>query len=184
VPYQRAFLFFHEGAETLVLQSKYKLPRSAGADSLGWVVPVPAVPELASIDAAMAKHFFRELSFRTQPKPNHISTYFLMGAIVLFLGALAFLLVCLMEYPFLSRMKLSRTMWHRPKESLAPAADDGGVRGMGVIRQRPGQVDDAVQVQGPTGTRTDETGPNLRTGCQQRALSRDESCLVTPGRAR
>ncbi|MBN2130357.1 MAG: DUF2330 domain-containing protein [Sedimentisphaerales bacterium] len=113
VPYQRAFLFFHEGSEALVLQSKYELPRSAGVDSLGWVVPVPAVPELASMDAATAKYFFRRLSFRTQPRPHHIRTCFGTAAVVIFLAALAFLLVCLIEYPFLSRMKLSRAAWHR-----------------------------------------------------------------------
>jgi hypothetical protein len=122
VPYQRAFIFFHDDSETLVLQSQYKLPRSTAIGDLGWVVPAPAVPELASVDSAAAKQFFRDLSFRTQPEPHHISSYLLAPAVVVFLGALALLLVCLMEYPFLSRTKLSRTAWHKRARASALVA--------------------------------------------------------------
>jgi hypothetical protein len=59
VPYQRAILLFHEGSETLVLQSKYDLGGSGAAAALGWVVPVPAVPEMASVDPAPAEQCFR-----------------------------------------------------------------------------------------------------------------------------
>lgn len=75
IPYQRAFIFFDEGSETLVVQSKYELPESAGVSALGWVVPVPAVPELASIDADMARGFFRFVSVSTSPHIIRISAY-------------------------------------------------------------------------------------------------------------
>jgi len=111
VPYQRAFLLFHNDWETLILQSKYEIPETAETGNLGWVVPVPAVPELTSMNAPTTGYFFKELSFATQSQPLHLSAYFGVGAVVLFLGALAFLLVTLLEYPFLPRMKLTEPAW-------------------------------------------------------------------------
>lgn len=73
IPYQRAILLFGQGQETLILQSKYDLAQSAGAHSLGWVVPVPTVPELAAIDANEAATLFRGLSLQTRPHVTRIS---------------------------------------------------------------------------------------------------------------
>ena len=74
VPYQRALLIFHDDSETLILQSKYDLRQSVAVDSLGWVVPVPAVPEIASAWPDMARHCFRKAALRTQPDLFRIST--------------------------------------------------------------------------------------------------------------
>jgi hypothetical protein len=38
IPYQRALLVFHDGSETMLVQSKYQFLRSASSDTLGWVV--------------------------------------------------------------------------------------------------------------------------------------------------
>ncbi len=82
IPYQRALLLFDGEQETLVLQSKYELEDSSTADSLGWVVPVPSVPELASMDADLAASLFADLYARTrlQPRVNR-SSYLLLLAI-------------------------------------------------------------------------------------------------------
>lgn len=111
IPYQRAFILFHEGSETLVLQSKYDFSQSAAVDSLGWVVPVPSVPEIDSVDAVVAKMLFFHASFRTKPKLYYISSIFLPIFLITFLGGIAILLLCLVEYPFLNKIGLSKSVW-------------------------------------------------------------------------
>jgi hypothetical protein len=68
VPYQRALLMFNGGEETLVLQSQYKTVGTEDVNSLAWVVPVPSVPELASMDAKDARMIFFLLGMRSYPK--------------------------------------------------------------------------------------------------------------------
>jgi len=67
VPYQRALLMFEDGKETLVLQSQYKTVGAEDVNSIAWVVPVPAVPELASMDAKTARFMFLFLGRRSRP---------------------------------------------------------------------------------------------------------------------
>jgi len=111
IPYQRAFILFNGGSETLVLQSKYELSQSASVDSLGWVVPVPTVPAVASADAETTKMFFFFASLRTRPKVTRISSIFLPIIAIFFLGSVAFLLLCLVEYPFINKIGLSKAAW-------------------------------------------------------------------------
>src|SRR4030043_1442775 len=84
IPYQRAVLLLEDGTETLILQSKYKTTEIDDANSIGWVVPVPAVPELASMDADYAKMLFFSLSRRSQPiVVNLVYITILMGVIAI-----------------------------------------------------------------------------------------------------
>ena len=78
IPYQRAFLSFYKGSETLILQSKYEMLQTSSAKSLGWVVPVPSVPELKSLEPYNAKSLFNYTAFMTQPNTIRISEYILM----------------------------------------------------------------------------------------------------------
>ena len=104
IPYQRALLLVDGEQETLVLQSKYRVAGSGAADSFGWVVPLPAVPELASMDADAAERLFFYLARRTDPKVTRISGILLPGILfALLLGSSLTLLACLLS-TFVPRM--------------------------------------------------------------------------------
>lgn len=83
IPYQRAVIFFQDGVETLVLQSKYQMPGPGKAAPIGWVVPVPAVPELASVSADHATDIFNNLARSTAPQVTKFAMIFLDGLLLL-----------------------------------------------------------------------------------------------------
>ena len=113
IPYQRACLIFHEGFETLILQSKYEFSQAADVNSIGWVIPVPSIPELGSVDAINAWSFFWRFSLRFRPKVFHISELIFLFIVILFFACIITIFVFLILYPFLNRIKLSRVSWHR-----------------------------------------------------------------------
>lgn len=67
IPYQRALILFKHGVETLILQSKYEIPPSTAKQTLGWVVPVPSNPEVASMPADKASELFSHINYASQP---------------------------------------------------------------------------------------------------------------------
>ncbi|HCO94349.1 MAG TPA: hypothetical protein DIU00_10420 [Phycisphaerales bacterium] len=113
IPYQRAFILFHEDSETLVLQSKYELSQSEAIDSLGWVVPVPSVPEIASADADATWISFYKASVHTQPKVTRISGFIFPITVIFFFGCIGFLVVLFVEYLFLNTIRLPKAAWQR-----------------------------------------------------------------------
>jgi hypothetical protein len=91
VPYQRAILMYDDGRETLILQSKFSAsgqPEPGAA--LGWVVPVPSVPELGSMKAEHAYEVFFNLGMSSRPTVTSIPVT-LLSAIVLSLALLMLL---------------------------------------------------------------------------------------------
>lgn len=112
IPYQRALILYKEGIETLILQSKYDIS-APEEDSLGWVVPVPAEPEIASIHPLVADGVFSGLSGRTRPSVTRIRP--LISAVILFtLGGctiLAFALFVLSFVPTLSQRYRKNRRW-------------------------------------------------------------------------
>jgi hypothetical protein len=97
IPYQRALLVFDGGYETLIVQSKYRMSSSA-TDEFGWVVPVPSVPELASIEPDQAEMLFWELAQASQPSVTRISDklWDLLGIILVFVAPAAGILLLLL----------------------------------------------------------------------------------------
>lgn len=78
IPSQRALILHDQGIETLVLQCQYETSGAAGDRPLGWVVPVPAPPELASLTGESAERVFRFLDTRSQPEVTRIGPVVLM----------------------------------------------------------------------------------------------------------
>jgi hypothetical protein len=74
---------------------------------------VPSIPEIAGADAGVAWISFYKASIHTQPKPTKISGFIFLIFIIFFLCCVGFLVVQLIEYLFLSKIKLSRDAWRR-----------------------------------------------------------------------
>ena len=111
IPYQRALILFDKGTETLILQSRYEIPTGDGNSTLGWVVPVPAVPEVASMPADMAQNLFMYLSEYSRPRVTRIApTVFAVLFVVVAGLSLLTLSVCLLSFvlPLPQRFKENR----------------------------------------------------------------------------
>jgi hypothetical protein len=90
IPYQRAILMYEAGKETLILQSKYEATTS-DANLIAWIVPVPSVPELATMDADAARALFMRMSWRSGPKVIDIMPLALLVGAIMLIGILVLL---------------------------------------------------------------------------------------------
>ena len=73
IPYQRAVIWHDGSYQTMLLQSKYEIPGDSAPTDFGWVVPVPAVPDIATTDAHTARALFQELTAATEPEVVFLS---------------------------------------------------------------------------------------------------------------
>jgi hypothetical protein len=120
IPYQRALLLFEGGYETLIVQSKYHMSSSATSE-FGWVVPVPSVPEMASVEPDLAEWLFWELASNSQPAVTDLprSLGNLLGVICLFIVPASGFVLLLCGVSFLTnRLGFIR----RRREAVAVAA--------------------------------------------------------------
>jgi len=85
IPYQRAAIIFANGQQTLILQSQYHIPDSTQSESLGWIVPLPAPPEIASMDANISDQTFLWLDLQSRPKVIRTTNWLLILSVSLIL---------------------------------------------------------------------------------------------------
>ncbi|MBN8456787.1 MAG: DUF2330 domain-containing protein [Verrucomicrobia bacterium] len=78
IPYQRAIILHTGETQTLVLQSQYQIPGASDTKALGWVVPVPATPEVATANANRAEWVFNWCDRSAAPKITEISAFLLL----------------------------------------------------------------------------------------------------------
>lgn len=83
VPFQRAAIFFDGEREILVVQSKYDASSAEALTALGWVVPVPAVPEVGTLNSDAAGFLFDLLDWATRPELDSLFKYYFWPLLVL-----------------------------------------------------------------------------------------------------
>ncbi len=89
LPYQRAILTFDGESETLLIQSSYH-----GVPSdVAWVVPVPSLPEVATLPEGLAWVTFNNLAKRTRTEYIYLDLYALGILVSLVLLILLFRLI-------------------------------------------------------------------------------------------
>ncbi len=100
IPYQRAVLGFDGQQEVLVLQSKYDLKDAKVMTDFGWVVPIPAIPQLAGMNSVCWEVNFPLLNSITRPKVIPISKYFDYAFCIGVSMILGYVLVVILSIPF------------------------------------------------------------------------------------
>jgi hypothetical protein len=100
LPYQRAFIAHDGSRELLILQSKCR----GDAKDFGWVVPVPSLPELASMSRDNCDWLFRKLDRATAPEVVHPHGWLISGIFILWVASLAYsvILALLQEFGIIS----------------------------------------------------------------------------------
>lgn len=147
IPYQRALILHRDGVQTLFLQSKYEIPEQVKVAALGWVVPVPAVPEVASLPAENARQIFWRLSFRSRPSIMSIGGILFSLSI---LGLAGLLLMALVLCVFSKYIPIHWTQRNRKRvllyavafliivgilSAIMPALSKSGISGVDVISE-------------------------------------------------
>jgi len=67
---QRALIAFDGARQVMLIENRVSLLEGRPISSLGWVVPVPAVPEIAVVtDRTSVRRFYQRLRFQSDPIP-------------------------------------------------------------------------------------------------------------------
>lgn len=101
LPYQRAIIFHDQGKQTLFLQSMLAPGTGPIESEVAWVVPVPAMPEVAGLQADASEFttdlLFRHLARTTGPTTHRVSSIlfksFLLISFVLYTTLCIFILL-------------------------------------------------------------------------------------------
>jgi len=94
VPFQRAMILFKNGEETLIIQSRLHAAEVKSTNAVfGWVVPVPDVPTLATMEDDTGWQLFHRLAWMSKPRVIRVREIVLA---TLFVGGLALMAVGLL----------------------------------------------------------------------------------------
>ena len=93
MPYQRGLVLFDGKTETLLLQSKYEFEDEKGVEEFGWVVPLPSVPELASMRPRYADEIFWNLDIDSGHRVVQLRELLFAGLLIFFVLLLVLCLV-------------------------------------------------------------------------------------------
>lgn len=103
LPYQRALIAHDDARELLILQSKFQ----GEARDFGWVIPLPAVPELAAMWPGSEESLFSMVDWWSGPSVTQVRLTVYGGLFILCL-AMAIIVLCA-SYQY----KLSKGKWPR-----------------------------------------------------------------------
>ncbi len=93
IPYQRAILAYGNGEEFLLLQTKYQVSNNGTLEDFGWIVPVPSLPELGSMEPADAQDIFFNLARWTEPNIVQMIWFYSVLALVLVVAVVGLFIV-------------------------------------------------------------------------------------------
>jgi hypothetical protein len=97
LPYQRALIAFDGEREILVVQSKFQGAGDEPLGDIGWVVPVPALPQVGTLSPADADALFTKLQRTTRIEKVSVADW-LRGVLILLVAlALAHSLMALIR---------------------------------------------------------------------------------------
>jgi hypothetical protein len=88
LPYQRAFIAHDGSRELLILQSKYE----GEAKDFGWVVPVPGMPEVATMDSYSCDDMFNAMGEVSKPRVQSIKKLVLYAIFIVGAGFVVLLI--------------------------------------------------------------------------------------------
>jgi len=75
---QRALIAFDGARQVMLIENRISLLDGRPISSLGWVVPVPAVPEIAVTDRTSLRRFYQELRFQADPEVFPVAPFVLV----------------------------------------------------------------------------------------------------------
>ncbi len=163
-PYQRAVIFYDGSVETLIVQSKYFLEGEKPPEKLGWVMPVPNNPEIASMPAVFSDKLFFNLGFRSRPDVIRYSHTLLMALFsILLVSGLIFIIA-----GFSQKFRSLFSTKIKPKNLsitgllfcvvslffygfLLPALATAGIHGVSIIKSEICGVHDIKVIKAETG---------------------------------
>jgi len=89
IPDQRALIAFGGARQVMLIENRVSLPDGRQVPSLGWVVPVPAVPEIAVVtDRTSLRRFYTRMRLQSDPDALPVAPFVLVLVPIAFVYAI------------------------------------------------------------------------------------------------